>query len=107
MSGLEVAKQLKLWNPKINIIFVTAYDQYMLSAYKLRISGYLMKPVTKEDIAEELNNLRIPVMAKPENVLVAACFGNFEVFVNGESLSFTRSKTKELLAYLIDRRVKQ
>lgn len=104
MSGLEIAKQLKLWNPKINIIFVTAYDQYMLSAYKLRISGYLMKPVTKEDIAEELNNLRIPVMAKPENVLVAVCFGNFEVFVNGESLSFTRSKTKELLAYLIDRR---
>ena len=104
MNGLEVAKQLKLWNPKINIIFVTAYDQYMLSAYKFRVSGYLMKPVEKSDIVEELDNLRAPAMPGPENVLVATCFGDFEVFVNGEILSFERSKTKELLAYLIDRR---
>ena len=32
MSGLEIAKQLKLWNPKITIILVTAYDQYMAPA---------------------------------------------------------------------------
>lgn len=104
MNGLQVAKKLKIWNPKINIIFVTAYDQCMLSAYELRVSGYLMKPVAKSDIEEELDNLRIPAMPEPKNVLVATCFGNFEVFVNGKTLSFERSKTKELLAYLIDRR---
>ncbi len=30
-------------------------------------------------------------------------FGNFDVFVMGEAVSFKRSKSKELLAYLIDR----
>ena len=31
------------------------------------------------------------------------CFGNFEVYANGEKLTFKRSKTKELFAFLIDR----
>ena len=31
------------------------------------------------------------------------CFGNFEIFVNGRTLAFKRSKSKELLAYLVDR----
>lgn len=103
MSGIEVAKQLKRIHPKVNIIFVTGYNQYMREAIHLRASGYVEKPVTAEDISEELNNLRNPLPYK-ENVLVAKCFGNFDVFVNGESLYFERSKTKEMLAYLIDRR---
>ena len=31
------------------------------------------------------------------------CFGNFEIFVGGRALAFKRSKSKELLAYLVDR----
>ena len=31
-------------------------------------------------------------------------FGNFDVFVDGKTVSFNRSKSKELLAYLVDRR---
>ena len=32
------------------------------------------------------------------------CFGNFEVFYDGEPVRFGRAKTKEFFAYLIDRR---
>jgi len=35
--------------------------------------------------------------------LYAQTFGNFEIFSYGKPLKFSRSKTKELLAYLIDR----
>ena len=31
------------------------------------------------------------------------CFGNFEAFVDNKPLVFKRAKTKELLAYLVDR----
>lgn len=104
MSGIEVAKKLKIWNPAINIIFVTAYSEYMYTAIKMRVSGYLTKPVTREEVKEELENLRNPVRMPAEHRLQAKCFGTFDVFVEGKSLSFERSKTKELLAYLIDRR---
>ena len=36
--------------------------------------------------------------------LYARCFGPFEVFSQGRPLLFQRRKTKELLAFLIDRR---
>lgn len=104
VSGIDVAKQLKIWQPKVNIVFVTGYDEYMNKAIRLHVSGYVGKPATKDDIAAELNNLLNPVMPEEENKLVAKCFGNFDVFVNGKSLVFEKSKTKEMLAYLIDRR---
>jgi len=104
ISGIDVAKQLKVWYTKINIVFVTGYDKYMDKAIRLHVSGYMAKPATKEAVEAELNNLLNPVMPVESNVLVARCFGNFEVYVNGSPLVFEKVKTKELLAYLIDRR---
>lgn len=103
-SGIEIAKQLKIWCPEINIIFVTAYEEYMKAAFSMHVSGYLTKPVNAKDIEEELNNLRHPVSDSVPDGVVARCFGTFDIFVNGQSMDFKRSKTKEMLAYLIDRR---
>ena len=57
-NGLDVAKTLKKYNPKVNLIFVTGYSDYMQDAIKLRASGYLLKPSTVKDVKEELENLR-------------------------------------------------
>ncbi len=104
MSGIDLAKKIKIGYPKVNIIFVTGYDQYMHTAIRMRASGYLLKPVQAAEVKEELENLRNPLLTVGEKHLYARCFGTFDVFVDGESLNFERKKTKELLAYLIDRR---
>ena len=103
INGLQLAKKLKMANPQINIIFVTAYDQYALNAYQIHASGYLTKPVNENDIKAELDGLRFPVEIKPTKKLQVKCFGNVEVFCGGVPLKFARSKSKELFAYLIDR----
>lgn len=33
----------------------------------------------------------------------AHCFGNFEIFIDGEPMHFQYSKSRELMAYLISR----
>ena len=48
MSGVELAGQLKLRNPDINIIFATGFEEYRKEAYDLHASGYLTKPITVE-----------------------------------------------------------
>lgn len=104
MSGMEVAKQLKGLYPKANIVFVTGYSSYMAQAIELRMSGYVTKPATREKIQIELEELRHPVELRTvKNQLTVRCFGNFEVFVNGNILEFEKAKTKEMLAYLVDR----
>ena len=103
MSGIELAKMIKKNNPQVNIIFVTAYDNYALDAYNIHASGYATKPVSEAKIKEELAGLRYQVELKPVKLLQVKCFGNFEVFKDGVPLKFHRQKSKELLAYLVDR----
>ena len=103
LNGITLAKKLKTANPKINIIFVTAYHEYALDAYRIHASGYVTKPVNEEKIKAEIDGLRYPVTIKTTEKLQVKCFGNFEVFINGKPLKFKYLKSKELFAYLIDR----
>ena len=102
MSGVELAKTLKLRCPRLNVIFATGYDDYMRDALNLHASGYLKKPITAEDVRVELDNLRHAVRPSPHRVRFQ-CFGNFEVYIDGHPVVFHREKTKEYLAYLVDR----
>ena len=103
ISGIALAKKLKSINPLINVIFVTAYDNYALDAYNIHASGYVMKPVNESKIKKEVDGLRYSVEIKPTKLLQVKCFGNFEVFKDGVPLKFHRQKSKELFAYLVDR----
>lgn len=102
ISGVELGRRLKNIYPKINIIFATAHNKYAFDASKLFSSGYLLKPITKEALKEQFENLRhplIPVVRK----LKINCFGLFEVYNNGTPVQFERQKSKEMFAYLVDR----
>ena len=80
INGIQLAKSLKRINPQINIIFVTAYNDYAPDAYRLHASGYLSKPVDAAKVKEEVENLRYPVAFSGGEKLKIKCFGNFEIF---------------------------
>lgn len=101
--GTELAKTLKKMQPHINIIFVTAYGDYVSEAMKMHASGYLRKPVVAADIAREFADLRYQIdHVEAGSQMRVKCFGNFEVFfMNGDIVHFSRAKSKEAFAYLI------
>ena len=102
MNGVELAKELKAVNPKMNIIFVTGFSDYTGDAMSLHASGYIMKPVNKEKVERELSDLRFPIEPKSNALLRVQCFGNFDVFLpGGERMRFERSRSKEIFAYLV------
>ena len=103
-NGVELARELKLINPKVNIVFATGFSEYMKEGIDLRMSGYIMKPVTPQAVRVELENLRNPVEWSNEKRIKILTFGNFEVFVDGSPLKFERKQAKEILAYLIDKK---
>ena len=104
-TGIKLAIELKKHSPKCNIIFVTAYSKYGTAAFSARPSGYVLKPFTTEDIRRELTDLRHPVPSEPGagDKLKVVTFGNFKVYdKSGGLLTFTRTYSKEILAYLVD-----
>ena len=60
IDGLTLAKSIKKINSKVNIIFLTVCDEkeHAKDVMRIKPSGYLVKPATKEQLAYELNNLR-------------------------------------------------
>ena len=102
LNGVTLAKRLKEINVKINIIFVTAHERYLKDAMSMHASGYIMKPVTEEDVRKELDDLRHPLLEEKDTLLKVRCFGNFDVFtLDNVPVHFERSKAKEVLAYLV------
>ena len=106
ISGLELAVRLRTLCPETKVIFVTGYSEYSLEAWKVHAHGYIMKPLEADRVKEELSILLEKPVKKAKETddrLSVRCFGNFEVFYHNEPLRFDRRKTKEMLAYLVDK----
>lgn len=53
-TGLDLLEQLP--DLQFEVIFVTAYDQYMLDAFKYAAIGYVLKPINKGDLNRAIMN---------------------------------------------------
>ena len=102
ISGIELAKQFKEIQPSLHIIFVTAYPQYAVEAFAIHATGYLLKPVLAEDLKRELTFI-YKDLGEGKRVRIQT-FGGFAMYVDGEKIDFARNRTRELMAYLVDRR---
>ena len=60
-GGLDLCRELLAIDPKINVIFLTAYREYSFEAWHTDACGFLLKPITTEDIKNQLGRLRHPV----------------------------------------------
>lgn len=101
ITGLGLAEKLKQRQPDLHIIFVTGHREYAVQAFQIHATGYLLKPVSPEALNRELTFL---YGAPASGRIRVQTFGGFEVFVDGAPVKFRRAKSKELLAYLIDRK---
>ena len=102
MGGLALAEKIIAARPNCKIVFCTGYEEYAIPAFKLHASGYLMKPISASDVQTEIDNIK--GVRQKEKLLAVKCFGNFEVYAKDEKLMFKRLKTKELFAFLVDRK---
>lgn len=59
-SGLDLCQTLREINPRTNVVFLTAYADHSLDAWKTDASGFMLKPITPEGVQEQLKKLRYP-----------------------------------------------
>ena len=61
VSGLELCRSLLEINPCTNVVFLTAFSDYSLDAWKTGACGFILKPMTPGGLKEQLKNLRYPL----------------------------------------------
>ncbi len=104
MDGIELSNRFLDLQGKLAVVFVTAYNQYAVEAFRLNALDYLMKPVTAERLRETLER----IAAKKEirfqlSMVRIGCFGKFKVDAGGAEVKFRTEKARELMAFLTDR----
>ncbi len=101
-NGLQLSEQVLDLNKNIEIIFVTAYNQYAVEAFEHQALDYIIKPLTEERLDKTVRRLlKHKKTLVPLNKPFIQSFGDFEVFINGEALTWKNSKAKEILAFLV------
>lgn len=105
MDGLELSNHVLDLQGGIAVVFVTAFHEYAVEAFRLNALDYLLKPVSKERLKETLDRIveekNVQVHPAPLQVY---CFGKFKVVAGAGEVKFRTGKAEELLAFLIDRR---
>ena len=62
-TGLDLCHTLLEIYPRTNVIYLTAYIEYAYDAWKTGASGFMLKPITPENIQEQLRHLRYPFLS--------------------------------------------
>lgn len=108
-NGLELAEKILATDSNIEIIFVTAYNQYALNAFRVNALDYLLKPLSYEDVEETVARLvkRQGLPARADNGQPSKgrvyCFGKFSVYgtASNRPIKWRTSKAEELFAYML------
>ena len=102
IDGITLAARIKETYPGMIVLFLTAHREYALDAYGVHAAGYLLKPVSLEKLAAEVEYACGVHGPLPKHIEVKT-FGSFDVYVDGRPVSFKLAKSKEILAYLVDK----
>ena len=103
IDGITLAARIKQLRPQTAILFLTAYKEYAFDAYAVHPTGYLLKPVSQEKLAAEVRYACGEKNAAPSAHIHVKTFGYFDVYVEDKPVSFKLAKSKEILAYLVDK----
>ena len=66
MDGIEMVKAIREIEPKIHILFTTAYSesQYFLDAIELQVDGYILKPIDLDKLATKIQKIKDNILLK-------------------------------------------
>ncbi|MBQ6364658.1 MAG: response regulator [Lachnospiraceae bacterium] len=104
MDGWVLGQYLKDLYPFINLVYLTEDRADAFEAIVLRASGCILTPATEKSVSTELEELRNTPGQKMKSRVFAQTFGNFELFVDGKPVAFKYTRTKEIVALLINNR---
>ncbi|RUL49810.1 response regulator [Lysinibacillus antri] len=106
-NGIQIAEQILEINEEINIVFVTAYDQYAIEAFRVHAVDYLLKPIDPMRLKRSVEKIkkRSRIASPILTGLKVQFFGNFSLLNEQNiSLKWRTKKVKELCSYLLHHR---
>lgn len=110
MSGLEAAELFYDAVSDVDIVFVTAHDEFAVQAFEINATDYLLKPVNYDRLSRTLSHLtsrpgRESRLARQPASAIIRCFHQLQLETGRQlPVSWRTAKAQELFAYLVHKR---
>lgn len=89
MEGTTIASLARKLMPEAKIIFATAFSEYAVRAFELRVDDYILKPFDPERIRQVLDRCMAKVMAPaPQSERLAISSNRHTVFINTDDVTY-------------------
>ncbi|MDO5016031.1 MAG: LytTR family DNA-binding domain-containing protein [Eubacteriales bacterium] len=98
MSGMELAKKLRLANNRTLIVFLTAEASFVFEGYKVEALDYLLKPVNKKELEKVLDRAKLQCKREPAKILVETPDGYQSLELS--RIIYLEAQDKEIVFYL-------
>lgn len=116
MIGIELAERLREQKPDLYIVFITAYKDYSLDAFRLYAYDYILKPIDRERVTTTIRRIQ-QIIQTPENVLsklashlqtsrMALNLANERVVVNVNKICYLEKNGRHTLIHCVNEQLK-
>lgn len=96
MNGIDMIKALKAENKNIPVIITTAFTEteYLMEAIKLKVDGFITKPINIKDLINNIYTVMLPKVQKEELKGCSYMVDALSILVGGKKI--------EILKYIIN-----
>ena len=70
MSGIDLAKQIRKGNKRVEIVFITSHFEFYGEGYEVDALHYLIKPVNREKLCSVLDKAVEKLAVEPPSVVI-------------------------------------
>lgn len=69
LDGIQTANQIREFDKKVLIVFVTSHTEYMLKSFECLPFRFLVKPVTQSDIQKVIGEILLKLQEEPQTFI--------------------------------------
>lgn len=105
LNGLELTERIQKKCPAIQIIYITAYNNYATEAFERSAIDYVLKPLRKDRLFKALDKARAVALTRAASMkqdLRIFTFGKLIVMKGNEAIKWQRNSSEEVFAYLLE-----
>lgn len=82
LNGIDTAKEIRKFDEKTKIIFLTSAEEFAVASYKVEASDYLLKPVNYNELSKALNKVTQELKKTQSSIVIHTSDGFKKVYLN-------------------------